>query len=427
MPLSSWGRRLLFACALAAAWLVATPSFAASVRVTGAPVRSFNPPANVQGYQNTWINYSDCEQDLQLAIPLAFDSDLLSNGAYQVEVWAGANCDELASRVNTTGLTCWQVAAGTVGKSQNPTATISARGIVSQYVATPKVPYPYGTGPIPKSVCEGFASGQATINVWFIIVDGAKNPIGNAQLGFTADLVGPPPPSGLVAGIGDTALIVSWTPSADTSSQTQGFIVYCDPPPPGNTVGAPSSATDAGSSLVCQDGGFDGAVDGGAIVEGGFVDGGCAYVANDAGTSSGTPSACRSTVLVSGGGTITIDEAGISTTVGGVQRFIDPGYICGQPNGATTKEYPVRNLVNGTYYTVAVAGIDAFGNTGPLSDPRCNTPMEIVDFWNEYTKAGGQAGGGFCSLGTGPGPASTSLLALGVWGLVSVVRRRKKS
>jgi hypothetical protein len=135
--------------------------------------------------------------------------------------------------------------------------------------------------------------------------------------------------------------------------------------------------------------------------------------------------------LVSGGGTQTTNEAGQITLVGGTQKFIDPGYIC-LPNqqpagGPTTTSLTCPGLVNGTTYTVAVAGIDSFGNTGPLSTPDCQMPMAVTDFWNEYRDDGGQAGGGFCNVRDLRSPATAApVIVFGVWAALATVRRRKK-
>jgi hypothetical protein len=134
---------------------------------------------------------------------------------------------------------------------------------------------------------------------------------------------------------------------------------------------------------------------------------------------------------VSGGGTQTTNEAGQVSIVGGTQRFIDPAYIClpgQQPSGGpTTTTLTCPNLVNGTVYTVAVAGIDSFGNTGPLSTPDCKTPMAVTDFWNTYRQDGGQAGGGFCSVNDlGASATAAPMIVFGVWAVLAVARRRKK-
>jgi hypothetical protein len=42
--------------------------------------------------------------------------------------------------------------------------------------------------------------------------------------------------------------------------------------------------------------------------------------------------------------------------------------------GEAADTYRVTGLTNGVDYAVAVAAVDAFGNTGPVTEPLCNTP-----------------------------------------------------
>jgi len=59
-------------------------------------------------------------------------------------------------------------------------------------------------------------------------------------------------------------------------------------------------------------------------------------------------------------------------------------------------------LQNGKTYAVALAASDSFLNVGPLSSVVCEFPEQTHDFWQDYKNAGGEGGGGFCSV-EGPG------------------------
>ena len=67
------------------------------------------------------------------------------------------------------------------------------------------------------------------------------------------------------------------------------------------------------------------------------------------------------------------------------------------------------------------------GNVGLLSNLACQTPAPVVDFWNQYGRAGGLAGGGFCTLQGAGIPAFGSVFGLGI-GLAAgaFVRRRRR-
>jgi hypothetical protein len=78
-------------------------------------------------------------------------------------------------------------------------------------------------------------------------------------------------------------------------------------------------------------------------------------------------------------------------------------------------------------YSVAVAAIDGVGNAGKLSNVTCQTPSPVDDFFQVYRDAGGQGGGGFCSvpgaIGHGAGLFGLALLAVGA--VATLLRRRK--
>ena len=300
-------------------------------------------------------------------------------------------------------------------------------------------PKPVVYSPATEAACHVGSSGPTALSIYFIWLDGSGNPVGTAgKYDLKAALLGPGAPANVIAGQGDTALIVHWNNALD--SNTQGYTVYCDPPRGQEGVDAGSTpAADAGTRtlLVCQDGGFsDGGVDDAGLPRPGVpIDGGCALQNVVGGGPSTMADICRSpdgtempnpsSVIVSGGGTTTVDEAGVATSSGGTQRVIDPKYICAQLGGSTSTEATVTGLKNDQVYTVAVAASDGFGNTGPLSVPSCASPTLIDDFWKKYRTSGGQAGGGFCALEGAGMPVGSSVFAIGgLAALLSLVRRR---
>lgn len=382
------------------------------------------------------INFSDCEANATLNFSLALAN--FCSGVH-LEAWVGGtDCTPIAARTVTTG-TCWPALATAIPSSQAVTAAIRVQDIVGNLAVSPKpVTYVAAT----ETACHVGSSGPTALSIYFIWLDGTGQPVGTAGVyALNAALVGPGAPASVVAGQGDTALIVSWNPSLD--SNTQGFTVYCDPPSGGaaSTDGS-TPAADAQTQLVCQDGGFaDGGVDdAGNPIPGLPIDGGCA-VENVSGTPKGDGGAgagtCTdpngqtipnpSSVIVSGGGTTTVDEAGVSTSTGGTQVVIPDRYICAQRGGGTATSATITGLTNDVQYTVAVAASDGFGNIGPLSAPSCAAPTLIDDFWKKYRTAGGEAGGGFCALEGAGMPVGSSVFALGgLVAMLSLVRRRMK-
>ncbi|WP_437638344.1 hypothetical protein [Sorangium sp. So ce854] len=183
------------------------------------------------------------------------------------------------------------------------------------------------------------------------------------------DLRGPLPPGDVEARSGDGRLLVTFKPNED--EDVQGYYFYCD---------------DAGQSS------------GDAAGAGGGGDGGGQGTAGGAGDS-----ACSSAKLVPGQ----------------VPDGLDP---CGDVGKAD--QGSAGNLTNGERSAVAVAAYDIVGNAGPLSALACGTPVAVDGFFEKYREAGGQAGGGFCSVGgpvgagrwvSWPLGALAAGAALGLW------------
>jgi hypothetical protein len=82
----------------------------------------------------------------------------------------------------------------------------------------------------------------------------------------------------------------------------------------------------------------------------------------------------------------------------------------------------VDGLTNGTKYAVQVASVSGGGNVSALSSDVATaptaTPEKVLDFWDQYTQAGGVEKGG-CA-----GGAAGALSLLGLAGLVRALRRR---
>ena len=157
-------------------------------------------------------------------------------------------------------------------------------------------------------------------------------------------------------------------------------------------------------------------------------------------TGFGPGSCSAGSVLQPGGGTTTGDagieagaeggaEAGAEAGVvsRGKQTLEVPGkYLCGTA-AVGSPTLTLAGLRDGYFYNIAVAAVDGAGNIGPLS-VACTGPVQLADFWYNYTAAGGQAGGGYCSTAEGVGvPAGTTGLGvLMVAAFVAVVRKRRR-
>jgi MYXO-CTERM domain-containing protein len=106
---------------------------------------------------------------------------------------------------------------------------------------------------------------------------------------------------------------------------------------------------------------------------------------------------------------------------------VNSPYECGTAS-VISSSIRTGRLQNGVTYAVAVAGEDAMGNAGELSEIQCGTPTLLDDFFEIYSRNGGPGGGGFCSVSYGAASRTPlAALGLGALGLLLVLRRRRSS
>ena len=390
------------------------------------------------GSQPTWISHDDCEANIYLQVSLNVTGTPLN---VPIEVWAGPSgidCTDPTQRTGTVAQ-CWQV-ANPVTPANVVTVKINAQDIVTPFTAAVgQKPATFTPG--NAAGCDSFStSGPVAANIYFIPVSNGASSGTAATYGISIALIGPAAPTGVTVGAGDTLIKVNWTPVTDAN--TQGFRVFCDPPPGKTSQTVAEAGTTTTTVEVCQDGGF---ADGGFDDAGNYlgdipIDGGCT-TENQTSTTGGstggqicssTPGLCcqASAEIFSGGGTTSStgdSESGTTTVVTGAKP--PPAdinnYKCADVGSPTSTEAQVTGLTNGTATVVGVAAYDVVGNVGPMSDPKCESPTPVDDFWKDYKNAGGGAGGGFCSVDkSAPAGGLGAFVLVGLASIGSIARRR---
>ncbi len=390
------------------------------------------------GSQPTWISHADCEANIYLQVSLNVTGTPLN---VPIEVWAGPSgidCTDPTQRTGTLAQ-CWQV-ANPVTPANVVTVKINAQDIVTPFIL-PVGQKPAGFTPGNAAGCDTFStSGPVAATLYFIPVSNGTSSGTAATYGISIALIGPAAPTGVKVGAGDTLIKVDWTPVSDAN--TQGFQVFCDPPPGKTTQTVAEAGTTTTTVEVCADGGFeDGGFDDAGNPLGDIpIDGGCTEENQTTGTGGSTGGQiCSSTAgvccqasaeIFSGGGTTSSsgdDESGTTTVVTGAKpppADIE-NYKCGDVGSPTSTEALVTGLTNGTATVVGVAAYDVVGNVGPMSDPSCESPTPVDDFWKDYKAAGGGAGGGFCSVDkTTPAGGLGAFVLVGLASAISIARRR---
>ncbi|HVJ90909.1 MAG TPA: hypothetical protein VM580_13985, partial [Labilithrix sp.] len=362
-------RRILLASAFAATAVVGLPSTAhATINVfqeTSLP-RLDRDGKQINKRPNTLrpegVNYQDCIDDQRIRFPLQLAN---FEGNASLQVWAslsGANCGDQQNRTGAQR-TCWQLVTG-VPLLVNPIVDIPVRRIMAGAPPnTPAVPVE------DESVCGKVDLTQVSVQFLYFSPGQLATPSQTKALAVEIDTVGPPPPTGLRTQPGNGRIVVHWDNISGEGgvSVLTGVKVYCEVSGGASSVDAASTNTspeascvevpnepdadddsgaDAGTTLVCEDGG-----------------------ATDLGGGGG--GTCSAPHLVEGA----IPDATFNSQ-----------YECGALTGNAGTSVAATSiggkpLTNNVTYAVAVAATDAFNNVGTLSAPSCEYPEETTDFW----------------------------------------------
>jgi hypothetical protein len=442
--------------------------------INGQDVGQYTRPINLNQYG---VNYADCVENMVLQYSVTLSG---FTGNDNMQVWATYNGDCTAD--TTRGLdgtltpTCWLVNAGETLPNFESADTrqynIPVRALVGPEGGIP----PAGTlvGDSGPGACTHQASFAAVpVTIWFLPLlpngqlDSAPAQAYQAPV-ISADLVGPPPPSGVSIADGDTLFIVSWTPNTD--ADTQGYDVFMDPPPGSHPEAGASSPThvlycpDSGSSTVSFD---DASLDGddgssldatiGTTLSSTESPDACVYI-NGGGAVPNTSGvvSCTSLILAASpvftlgatevsatddSGDLIDTDAAVEEGTGGITSIpceylsgascaADAGAYTNTNNpsvtGLSASQLTIGGLTNGVTYNVVVSAIDGSGNVGPQSSPQqCDYPAPVNDYFKTYVLDGGRAGGGFCTLEAVGAPTGASIVSMGFGALAFGLARRR--
>jgi hypothetical protein len=364
------------------------------------------------GLQPYWISRSDCLKDDQYIFEATMQG---VTSEHSLEVWAttnGSNCADFNIRNSaTTSPNCYPVYYAT---AQVGTREIRVRDqdIVDARAVDPKTEA-IGHGTADQCTPTSGTSGSVPVSLYFVLVDTAGQGVASDKYDLKYDLVGPPAPEGVSAGVGENSLVVSWTTSESTDAD--GFKVYCRTSAPAAT--GSGGQTGAGGAV----GGAP--AEGGSAGEGGLSDSGGAGTGETAGVDgTGGSSGRTGTTANANPLCAASSEDALPLIVG---QPPDPSIVpCGEVSGGLQSKATASGLENDFEYAVGVAAYDLVGNVGPLSTLACETPQPVDDFYELYRQAGGQAGGGFCATGPARSPWGLAVLA-GGWLAWSLRRRRR--
>ncbi len=412
-----------FALALAAVSFAASSS-AQTLTVNPYPRRDPGEEHDISG-KEYYVTYDDCVNDdvFTFRVPVTGSANL------NLEVWVsdgGSNCADVNLREGGSAR-CWQVYAADASNGEMEVEIRAQDLVLMSHGQTVQ-----NTGTAADCGKTDLNSGGLALTLYFMLI-GTDTPAATETFaGIGLDVRGPEPPSDVSASAGESKLKVSW--SLEDADDWEGYRLYClevpadDENAPGlRPLMAPGNGGAGATGGAPGTGGVP--VSGGAAATGGVPATGATTAGGAATGGAGTNTGGTSTEPTSGLALVP-NDCRISADA---SNLLVPGelpgqelndHICGSGSSNVATDATADNLQNGVKYQVAVAGVDIFGNVGPLSAVACDTPAEVDTFYEQYKLAGGKGGGGFCTFS--PRRAHDGWALLGGAGLIYAARRRRR-
>ena len=387
---------------------LASWSSAQSITIDNFPDRSPGRTYNITG-KEYWITYDDCVNDEVFT----FKTPVSGSDGLNLEVWVsdgGSNCADVTLREGGSAR-CWQVYSSDAANREMQ-VEIRAQDLVTMA---------YGQEMQNRGTAQDCAetdinSAGLGLTLYFMLISNDTPAVTETYTGIGLDLKGPEPPEDVSADPGESKLKVSW--SLDDPDDWEGYKLYCLEIQ-GETVATPelrplaAPPANGGAGGATATGGATTATGGTPpVTAGGASAGGAETNGLQEGLDSITPE-CRMTT-----------DADNLLVPGALPNEEVRALECGSGSSNIATDGTASDLLNGVAYQVAVAGVDIFGNEGPLSIVDCATPAEVDTFYEQYKQAGGKGGGGFCAFSSNRTPGFLALLSGAV--LVLAARRRRR-
>lgn len=222
--------------------LLATGSaFAQSIEVK-TPLRPGREDrGNPNRLQPNQVNRTDCLAGDVIEYPVVVSG---ITSAIDLEVWAGSNCELLENRASNSA-TCWLVYENANPKSTN--IEILVQDVIAGRIDRSSYSSP-GSG--TAAVCDQGQTSVQSVTLHFLLVNSADEVASKPSTAPTVefDLLGPDPPLGVKAGVGENSLVVTFDSDDGADDEISKYYVYCDVAGGGDSDGAGCS-----SSLLVPD------------------------------------------------------------------------------------------------------------------------------------------------------------------------------
>jgi hypothetical protein len=209
------------ACVSLGLLLTTGSAFAQSIEVK-TPLRPGREErGNPNRLQPNQVNRTDCLAGDVIEYPVVVSG---ITSSIDLEVWAGSNCEDLSNRASNSA-TCWLVYEDANPQSRN--IQILVQDVIAGRIDRGSYGRP-GSG--SAEVCDKGQTSVQSVSLNFFLINSADEVASKPSTAPTVefDLLGPDPPLGVKAGVGENSLVVSFDSDDGADDEISKYYVYCD-------------------------------------------------------------------------------------------------------------------------------------------------------------------------------------------------------
>jgi hypothetical protein len=367
------------------------------------------------------ITKQDCTEDTYVELSLTATG---SCADCNIQTWIGpegVDCTNVDNR--STLQKCWRGSPDVQFPSTGSLAQkMRVQDLLSQYPAylsSSRLDPNFVKGDATTCTSDKYPATISKLGIYFLILN-VTTITAQATTNLPLKMKGPNAPTIKDIKIGDGVITVDF--AIDGQSSVLGYKAYCSPVPGKED---PATVVPPPAIPVCEANPF-GEVSSGDTSTASRIPLVVRQAATDAGDDADASDAATDDASTDSGSTTS--DGGTETQTGATPEVINPSYECASTQNNIATSLKITGTQIGYAYAISVAAFDTFKTVGKPSDWQCAVPVDVTDFWDDYTKAGGPGGGGYCALeGVGVPTSAGGLVLVGVAGAVSALRRRRRS
>lgn len=331
--------------------------------------------------------------------------------AFPLQIWVGAQCDQLGTNPTLANANCHRIANAGVSN----TATIQTTNGITPVIPVYDLMMPEGSA---RANGATPACGQRVLaaNEWAIASTDNTTPNFFVSQEINTDSLPPPTPIDITATSGESQIELSWKAVIGNTADIAYYQALCIDPSGSAVSSSPPAPRYITPQTLCGATGSDGSA--GSDVNATLVACNFTDPANpdectasptqitptdagvpDAAIDAGSGSAFVAPIVDAGTGVDAPPDAAVPINLAPLQQ-LPSAFICGEnvTSAASATSLTITGLTDGVPYTVVLLTIDLYGNAAGVYINKTLVPKPVTDFWQDLHDKGGQAKGGFCLI-----------------------------